>query len=210
MNIDPKTAESDLAFMRALVADDGSHNRNFGYIYLMAGLLYGAQCLLNWALLISDAEVSPLIWMAVGWLPTILFIVLIIHNSWQNRTNPYGTGTTKRAVGAAFTGAGAANAVLALVFGWVAYQKRDWSIWLMFPLVVCALQGAVWCATAILRRNFWHALTAAGWFLSAIILGLFIDNTLTYVLVLGVALLVCMALPGLIIFRASTRNMSHA
>jgi len=210
MTIDPKTAESDLAFMRALVADDGSHNRNFGYIYLLAGLLYGAQCLLNWALLISDAEVSPLIWMAVGWLPTILFIVLMVHNSWQNRANPYGTGTTKRAVGAAFTGAGAANAVLALIFGWVAYQKRDWSIWLLFPLVVCALQGAVWCATAILRRNMWHGLTAIGWFLSAIILGLFIDNTLIYVLVLGVALLVCMALPGLIILRVSTRNMSHA
>jgi hypothetical protein len=210
MNIDPKTAESDLAFMRALVADDGSHNRNFGYVYLLAGLIYGTQCLLNWVLLISEAEVSPLIWMAVGWLPTILFIVLIIHNSWQNRTNPYGTGTTKRAVGAAFTGAGAANAVLAIVFGWVAYQKRDWSIWLMFPLVVCALQGAVWCAIAILRRNFWHGLTAVGWFFSAIILGLFIDNTLTYVLLLGVSLLVCMALPGFIILRASKRTMSNA
>ncbi|GHA93981.1 hypothetical protein GCM10009069_16370 [Algimonas arctica] len=196
--------------MRALVDDDGSHNRNFGFIYLIAGVLYGAQCLLNWALLVTDAQVSPLIWMLVGWLPTILFLIMIFQNSWQNLSNPYGKGTTKRAVGAAFTGAGIANLVLALIFGWVAFQKRDWSIWLLFPLVVCALQGAIWLATAILRRHIWHGITAIGWFVSAIVLGLFIDNIPAYVLALGVALFVCMALPGLLIFRAGKQTMSNA
>jgi hypothetical protein len=196
--------------MRALVAEDGSHNRNFGFIYLIAGVLYGAQCLLNWALLVTDAQVSPLVWMLVGWLPTLLFLIMIFHNSWKNRANPYGTGTTKRAVGAAFTGAGMANLVLALIFGWVAYQKRDWSIWLLFPLVVCALQGAIWLATAILRRHIWHGANAIGWFVSAIVLGLFIDNIPAYVLSLGVALLAFMALPGLLIFRANKQTMSNA
>lgn len=206
MTIDSKTAEADLAFMRALVEDDGSHNRNFGFIYLIAGVLYGAQCLVNWALLVTDAQVSGLTWMLVGWLPTVLFLVMIFHNSWQNRENPYGSGTTKRAVGAAFTGAGAANLVLALTFGWVAYQNRDWTIWLLFPLVVCALQGAIWLATAILRRHLWHGVTAIGWFASAMVLGLVIDNVSTYVLVLGIALFACMALPGFLIFRASPKT----
>ena len=210
MTLDVKSAEADLAFMRALVDDDGSHNRNFGFIYLIAGVLYGAQCLLNWALLVTDAQVSPLIWMLVGWLPTLLFLIMIFHNSWKNRANPYGAGTTKRAVGAAFTGAGMANLVLAIIFGWVAYQKRDWSIWLLFPLVVCALQGAIWLATAILRRHIWHGINAIGWFVSAIVLGLFIDNIPAYVLSLGVALLAFMALPGLLIFRASKQTMSNA
>lgn len=205
MSIDSKTAEADLAFMRALVEDDGSHNRNFGFTYLIAGVLYGAQCLLNWALLVSAAQVPGYVWMLVGWLPTGLFLIMISHNSWQNRENPYGSGTTKRAVGAAFTGAGVANLVLALTFGWVAYQNRDWSIWLLFPLVVCALQGAIWLATAILRRHLWHGITAVGWFASAIALGLVIDTVSTYVLVLGVALLACMALPGFLILRASPK-----
>jgi hypothetical protein len=210
MTLSSKKAEADLAFMRALVDDDGSHNRNFGFIYLIAGLLYGAQCLLNWALLVTNAQVSPLVWMMVGWLPTVLFLIMNFYNSWQNRANPYGNGTTKRAVGAAFTGAGAANFVLALIFGWVAYQKRDWSIWLLFPIVVCALQGAIWLAIAILRRHIWHGLVAIGWFVSAIALGLFIDNVPTYVLILGVALLACMALPGLLILRASQQTMLNA
>lgn len=210
MTLSSKKAEADLAFMRALVDDDGSHNRNFGFIYLIAGLLYGAQCLINWALLVTNAQVSPLVWMLAGWLPTILFLIINFHNSWKNRANPYGTGTTKRAVGAAFTGAGIANLILALIFGWVAYQKRDWSIWLLFPLVVCALQGAIWSATAILRRHIWHGVTAIGWFVSAIVLGLFIDNIPAYVLVLGMALLTCMALPGFLIFRASKQTMSNA
>lgn len=210
MNPDPTNVESDLAFMRALVKDDGSHNRNFGYIYLIAGVLYGVQCLLNWTLLVVDAQVSTLVWMLVGWVPTIIFLFLIFQNSWKHRDNPYGTGTTKRAVGAAFTGAGIANAVLALIFGWVAYQKQDWTIWLLFPMVVCALQGAIWVATGILRRNVWHGLIATGWFVSAIILGLCIDNVNAYVFVLGVALLGCMALPGLIILRASARMTSKA
>lgn len=206
MIVDPQKAESDLAFMRALVDDDGSHNRNFGYMYLLAGLLYGAQCLLNWALIMTNAQVPGLVWMLAGWLPTAIFLILIFQNSWKNRANPYGKGTTKRAVGAAFTGAGAANFVLALIFGWVAYQKRDWSIWLLFPLVVCALQGAVWFATAILRRNLWHGLTAMGWFVSAVILGLVIDDTPAYVLILGIALFACMALPGFLVLRSASQT----
>jgi len=208
MNIDPKRAQDDLAFMRALVKDDGSHNRNFGFIYLVAGALYGLQCILNWALLVTTAEVSPLIWMIVGWGPTLLFLIMITHNSWKMRANPYGSGTTKRAVGAAFTGAGIANLVLALIFGWVAYQKRDWSIWLLFPVVVCALQGAVWFATGILRRQVWHGVTAMGWFASAVSLGVLIDNVPAYVLVLGLALFAFMALPGLIILRLSAKTGS--
>ncbi len=208
MTLDPKTAEADLAFMRALVEDDGSHSRNFGLIYMFAGVLYGLQCFANWALMVSASEVSPLIWMAVGWGPTVLFIIVISHNSWKNRADPYGSGTTKRAVGAAFTGAGIANLILALIFGWVAYQKRDWSIWLLFPVVVCALQGAIWFATAILRRHFWYGVTAIGWFVSAMGLGVLVDQTLDYILVLGLALFAWMALPGFLILRSTQQRTS--
>ena len=206
MTLDPQKAESDLAFMRALVADDGSHNRNFGYVYLMAGVLYGVQCLLNWALLVTDAQASPLVWLLIGWGPTVIFLILNFQNSWKHRENPYGNGTVKRAIGAAFTGAGVANAILAVIFGWVAFQKKDWSIWLLFPVVVCALQGAVWFAAAMLRRHLWYGLTAVGWFVAAIILGLVIDDIPNYVLILGLALFICMALPGFLILRSATQK----
>ncbi len=204
MTINPQKAEDDLAYMRALIKDDGSDNRKFGIIYMSAGILYGLQCIANGVLLLDMFPVSPLAWMAVGWLPTILFLIVLFYYIWRDRAQPFGTGTTKRALNAVFAGAGIANLVLAVVFGWVAYQKRDWAIWLLYPVVVCALQGAVWFAAAILRRRIWQGLTALGWFASAATLGLLVSQTLTYILVLGLALFACMAIPGFIMIRSKT------
>ncbi|MFT5775731.1 hypothetical protein [Hyphomonas sp.] len=118
--------------------------------------------------------------MLIGIVPTALFMAVIFYQGWRKRIRSAGAGTTSRAVKAAFTEAGIATIVMALVFGWVAYQRQDWSIWFLYPVVVCALQGA----------------TAIGWFAAAACLGLLIDQTQTYLLALGVALIICMALPG--------------
>ena len=206
MTIDSKRAEDDLAFMRAIVEDHGTGDGSFGILYLAAGILYGLQCLLNAALLGADFPVSTLVWLAVGWLPTVLFMIVIFYNAWKHRAQPIGTGTTKRALGAAFAGAGIANVVLALVFGWVAYQKRDWSIWLLYPVIVCALQGAIWFAVSLLRRRFWQGLTSIGWFVSALALGFLLNQTQAYLLALGIALFVCMTLPGFVMLRSSAQN----
>lgn len=210
MTLDPEKAGSDLAFMRSLVEDSGFDNRSFGINYFAAGLLYGLQCLINAALLIANAEVPTWVWMMVGWLPTVLFLIVNFSTLWMNRAQPFGAGTTKRALNAAFAGAGIANLVLSLIFGWAAYQAKDWSIWLLFPVVVCAFQGAVWFTAAILRRNMWHGLTAIGWFASAIVLGLMIEKTQSYILVLGLALFACMALPGLIMMRSKSSKSLEA
>jgi hypothetical protein len=210
MTLDPKQAGDDLAFMRALVEENSFNNRSFGINYFAAGFLYGLQCLINALLLISKADFSTWLWMAVGWLPTILFLIINFSTIWLNREQPFGTGTTKRALNAAFAGGGIANLLLALIFGWAAFQAKDWSIWLLFPVVVCAFQGAIWFTAAILRRHMWHGITAIGWFLSAIILGLLIDKTEVYILGLGLALFVCMALPGFMIMRSHSPNIKQA
>lgn len=210
MTLDTKKAEDDLAFMRSLVEDSGFDNRSFGINYFAAGLLYGLQCVANAALLITNAEVSTWVWMSVGWLPTILFLIVNFSTVWMNRSQPFGAGTTKRALNAAFAGGGIANLILALIFGWVAYQKQDWSIWLLFPVVVCALQGSIWFTAAILRRHMWHGLTALGWFISAAVLGLLVDQTELYILVLGLALFLCMALPGFIMMRSFSQKPAKA
>lgn len=204
MTLDPQKAGDDLAFMRSLIDDSGFDNRSFGINYFAAGLLYGLQCLINAALLISEAEVSTWVWMAAGWLPTILFLIINFSTVWIHRAQPFGAGTTKRALNATFAGGGIANLLLALIFGWAAYQAKNWSIWLLFPVVVCAFQGAIWFTAAILRRHMWHGLTALGWFIFAAILGLLIDKTEPYILVLGLALFLCMALPGFIMMHSNS------
>jgi hypothetical protein len=210
MTIDSKRAADDLAFMRALVEDHGTGNRSFGINYLAAGILYGVQCFTNGLLLVTATEAPTFVWLTIGFLPTILFLIVNFYTIWKERSHPFGTGTTKRALNAAFAGAGIANLILALIFGWAAYQKSDWSIWLLFPIVVAALQGAIWFTVAVLRRRIWQGLTAIGWFISAFCLGFLINEPYKYVLVLGVVLLLCMALPGFIMLRSETHHTPRA
>lgn len=206
MMINPKTAEGDLAFMRELVEEGHFDSYGIGINYLAAGLLYGSQCLLNGILLVGQIEAPTLVWLAIGILPTALFLTVNISFVWRHRARPFGTGTANRAVQASFAGGGVANLILALVFGAVAHQRGDWSIWFLFPVVVCAFQGAIWFAAAVIRRQVWYGIVAAGWFASTIVLSWVIDQSALYVLILGGVLLLCMAVPGYVSVRQSPQR----
>jgi len=205
MMINAETAKEDLAFMRAVMSEDGTHDRKFGFIYMMAGLLYGVQCVLIYTLMTGFLPASELIWLAAGWLPTVLFLIFIFYFTWAERAVPFGTSAAKRAINAAFAGGGLANLILALAFGFIAYQRQDYSLWLLFPIVVCAIQGSIWFTVSIIRRQSWYGFTAAGWFISIFALCVVFEDAATYNLVLGVALFLCMALPGYLIMRAAVK-----
>ena len=206
MKLDSENAKEDLAFMRALVSETGGEGRSFGIIYLAAGLLYGLQCILNFVLLEGVIPPSQSLWLVVGILPTVLFLIVNFGFVWKERAKPFGVGANKRAINAAFAGGGLANLTLALIIGWVAYQRRDWAIWFLFPIVVCAFQGALWFAAAFIRRRMWYGITAIGWFISSVTLGLVLNQVSAYILSLGIILLVCMALPGYIIMTGSVEQ----
>ena len=211
MTMNADTARDDLAFMRALVSEDRNYERGFGLVYGAAGVLYGLQCLINGWMLMAAVSAPAAVWMALGTVPTVLFVFVIIYNFWQRRGQPaFGTGASKRALNGAFAGGGLANLVLAALFGWVAYAREDWTIWFLYPVVVAALQGAIWYAATVIRRRFWTGVTATGWFASTVVLGLLIDDTNAYIMALGVVLLLCMALPGHLIIRSSSENNSTA
>ncbi len=69
-------------------------------------------------------------------------------------------------------------------------------IWLFYPCMVCALQGAVWYVAYMIRRKLWLACASGGWFLTTLALGFTIRDTGTYVLILGLALLFLMGGSG--------------
>jgi hypothetical protein len=210
MTHDSRQAEDDLAFMRALVADRGSDTHSFGIIYMSAGVLYGLQCLLNGALLGGAIPTSTPAWILIGVLPTVVFLGVVFYERWRTRGTDAGAGTTSRALKAAFVGGAIANMVVALIIGWVAYERRDWSIWFLFPVVVCAFQGAIWFTVATLRRRAWQGATAICWLASAVALGLLIDYTAAYLVTLGIAFFACMALPGYIMVRSPAQTQATA
>ncbi|MCI5045645.1 MAG: hypothetical protein MRY72_13190 [Aquisalinus sp.] len=201
MTIDQKSAEGDLAFMRAILEENDTYDRTFGINYFAAGLLYGLQCLANGILLLGAIDAPTWVWLAIGIMPTVLFLTINISFGWKNRERPFGTGTGKRAIGGAFAGGGMAILVSACIFGWVAYDRADWTIWFLYPIVVCVFQGAIWFTAMIVRRRKWYGLTALGWFASAPVLAIFMNQAGAYVSALGIFLLLFMALPGYVMLQ---------
>ena len=170
-----------------------------GAVYAAAGVLYGLQCVLVWIDLAGVFSLGKLGMLAAGVMPTVLFVIFMIWVIVRDGKNLNQKGVAARAMGAAFGGAGLANLVLALIFGVTAFKRNDFGLWLFFPVTVCALQGAVWYAIAIIRRRWWMGGVAAGWF--AIATGLFARTPADFNLFLGFGCFAFMAAPGYALMR---------
>ncbi|HTU10811.1 MAG TPA: hypothetical protein VMG08_07910 [Allosphingosinicella sp.] len=199
----PSTAEADLAFMRALV-DGGKPPIPMAgpSIYLVAGLLYGLQCVYHLIEL-----VTPIHWPGPLSLGVAVFVNLAFF-TWlaivlvrERGKRPAGPASS-RALNAMFGATGLANIGFIAVLGLNAVWRNDFSFWLLYAAIVFILQGAAWWVAWLLRRRVWMALTAIGWFVSGTALGLILHRDITaYLAVCAAALFLCMALPGWIMIR---------
>lgn len=203
MSINPETAQEDLAFMKALVSDSESDNRGM-VLYMAAGLIYGLQCIVTYLMHTSFTVTSATPWILANTLPTVVFLIITFAYVRKQESPAMGTGASKRALSGAFAGAGIAAGVLALVFTMVASAQGNSSIQLLLPIVICALQGAVWFAVMVVRRKTLYGLTAAGWFVVTVPLALNLSNPPMYLLTLGAAMIVLMALPGYLVSRPNS------
>jgi hypothetical protein len=173
MTLQSQSAQEDLAFMRALVEAGGRTQLVGGGFYLFAGLLYGGQCLADWVLMVAGLYSIPPLGLVVNLGPTVLLVIAIPLWIWRNRGQQPPGGTVARATHAAFGSAGIANLVVVATFGWASARAHSFMIWELYPVVVFALQGAVWLSVFMLRRRAWHLAVAAGWFASSFLLGAF-------------------------------------
>ncbi|MCX7359340.1 MAG: hypothetical protein NT015_14510 [Alphaproteobacteria bacterium] len=205
MATDIESARDDLAYMRSLVSGGVAMQSTIGEAFTWAGALYGGQCFLYWLQTQHVVPEGGLASLAIAIVPTIIFCVILGIIIWKDRKNPPG-GVASRALGAVFQGAGIANLTLAIVFAYGATKAESFGLWLYHPIVVCMIQGVAWyVAWAILRRT-WLLFVALGWFVTTVALGvaLYIDIG-TFLLVLGIALIVCMAIPGWVIWRGAKK-----
>ncbi len=189
----------NLAFVKALVSEGGRSQVTGGATFLAAGLCYGAQCLLQWA------EVMG--WLPFGLLglvfsvaPTVIFVTVLSIVLWRGRKDGQ-QGVATRALNATFGSAGLANLFMVFVFGYNAITQKSLGIWLYYPCVVCAFQGAIWYVAYMIRRKAWLAFVSGGWFVTTVALGLTLRDTPTYVLVLGLALTFLMGGSGWYMMR---------
>ena len=210
MNQEIKSVQDDLAFLRAVAEGRGDAGMGApgGALYAGAGLVYGVQCLGHYGQVIGLVRMPPLGNLALAWLPTVIFAVMMTVVIVLDRRRPT-RGVTNRAVNAAFGGAGIANLALVLIFAAAAIRNHDFRYWLFHPAVVFVLQGAVWYVVFVLRKRMWMALVAAGWIVSGVALGLLIDRPGPYLLVASLGLFAWMMVPGYAMMRQALRQSAQ-
>lgn len=200
----PKGVHDDLAFMRELAERGQRGSIAGGSLFLAGGLLYGVQCLFYWAELSGLIEPTGPVELLFAFGPTLLFLVALVLVLWKDRNAGQG-GLMNRALNAVFGGIGLANLAMVIVFGFGA-AKSGLEVWLFYPAVIFALQGAAWYTAAVLRKRGWQGLVAAGWLVSAVALGLSRDVLELYVAVCTVSLFLLMALPGYVLIRLARKD----
>lgn len=197
--------EDDLAFLRSVVQGSGSTRLAGSSALLAGGLLYGVQSLFHlgqfygvihwpgWATLIFLTAI------------TAAFLAVLVWAINRDRMAGFTGTTANRAVNAVFGGAGLANMAMIIVFGAGVARTGELSIWLYYPAVIFAFQGAAWYVAWMLGRQTWRAFASAGWFAASIALGLLNEQPGPYLMVCAAALFLLLALPGWLMMREAAQ-----
>lgn len=199
MTVTPESAGDDLAFLRRLMSSDDSAawRRGFGTIYGLWGIVFSLALLPEWARWAGYVDLPANYWL---WAAAIVTVVLSIGTIWITRRAPPTVGVQAKALNAMFGGVGWANAVVLVALVLAAGVLKDGRIMMLHAVVVFAFQGAAWFAVWALRKQLWIGAVSAGWFVAAILSGLTLA-TPNFILVCALALLLLMALPGLLMAR---------
>jgi len=207
MNDKIKSVQDDLAFLRTLAEGRGEGGIGVagGALYGSAGLIYGLECLGHYAQAAGVLRMSVAGNLALAWVPTLIFLVLMTVVIVVDRKRPT-HGVANRAVNAAFQGAGIANLTLVVIFAAAATRNHDFRYWLFHPAVVFVLQGAVWYVIFMLRKKLWTALVSIGWIGAGLAMGLLIDRPDLFLLVATLGLFALMMVPGFWMMRQALRQ----
>lgn len=199
-----RTAEADLAFLRSIVEGGGRPQLTLGVAYLAGGLLYGLQCLFHVGQAAGVIRWPDIANLAFVLAITATFLAVLswaLFKDWRDGRR-HGQGTTaSRALNAGFSGAGIANAAVIVIFGVGAARDQDFAVWLYYPAVIFALQGAAWYMAWSLRKKGWMLAVALGGWLTAVALGVLVRQAEAYLAVCTLALFLLFALPGWIMVR---------
>ncbi|ESQ93050.1 hypothetical protein ABAC460_02000 [Asticcacaulis sp. AC460] len=193
-------AQKDLAFLKALVTEGPKAQRGAGQLFLIAGVLYGLQCFGFWVQIAFQLTWPGWVYLFIGFAPTALFMVAMFWMMWRDRKDSM-HGAATRAINGAFGSAGLANLSMCVCLGYVSATEKSQLIWMLYPAVVSAFQGACWYVAFVVRRKLWLAAVSAGWFVTSVAMGFLIQNIGNYLFVFGIAMFVLMAAPGYVMSR---------
>jgi hypothetical protein len=200
-----RSAQSDLAFMRAVAEDRGPLPPLFGAHLFAVGLIFGLNVIYVWAGL-SGFLPLPDEWMVWSWAPgaavwTPVYIWLMLRTP---RNVDQLAGPAARAFAAVWAGVLLATAVIVAVVS-IGSAKTGEPFYLVWPAIALALYGAAWAVIGIVRKAWWMLAGAAGSFASAVACALLIDQK-EHWLAMGIGLLFFMAVPGWIVMTSKRQT----
>ena len=197
----PESAQADLAYLRGVVEGGGNLEGMavMGRVFFMGGLVYGGQATVQGLDALGIIHFTGVLALLIAAGPTVLFLVLLFWFIWRRGKLP-SAGTSARATGAIFQAVGLANLVLAIIFGIVSIQRRDFVIWMLEPITIFVMMGAAFLMAGQLRKRKWLMAVGLGWWASAIAAAASI-GTAFYILAVGFALFAFLAAPGFYMMR---------
>ena len=131
----------------------------------------------------------------------MVFLALVAWLSIKNRGTQNRGSLVSRTVTAVFTAFGLENFALIAIVGSQALRLHSLEIWLIYPCVVLAMQGAAWSIIWTLRRRTWIAVIAAGWYAVGVGMAFAIGHHMAFLALGTLAFWVLMVGPGLYMMR---------
>ena len=199
------TIRDDLAFLKAVAADDGELPWVVGASFLAAGLVWGLPLIAVWAQQRGLIHI-PGPWAGqVGLWCTVVFVPLSILISLKG-PRPQPGASVGRSVVAAWSGVGLTTVVMLSVIFIAGARLHVELMWQVWTSICFALWGAAWWVVAILRPRRGWMLVALGSLATAIANSLLI-GTPEEVLGCALGILVWLSGPGLVVMlRAKARS----
>jgi hypothetical protein len=197
-----RSVREDIAFMRNL-AEEGASGPLLGGSFLLAtGLIYAAASTAQWFVIIT--RVPSLFWGSWPWIWGVALtthILAMTFISFGVRRRRGGVMTRSNRV-FAWTWNGVGMAIMACLASFFLEAKlgHSWGAFEGFPMVILALYGVGWTATAASSNQRWAWAVAGLSFLFAVAAGPLARNV-NLLLLFALALLLLLAAPGALLIK---------
>jgi hypothetical protein len=197
-----QSMRDDIAFMRNM-AEEGRDGPVLGGSFLLAtGLIYAAASAAQWLVIIT--RVPSLFWNSWPWIWGVALathIVVMTFISFRVRRRRGGVMTRSNRV-FSWTWNGVGMAIFACLASFFLEAKlgHSWGAFEAFPMVILALYGVGWTATAASSKERWAWAVAGLSFVFAIAAGPLARNV-NLVLLFALALLLLLAAPGVLLIK---------
>jgi hypothetical protein len=164
-------------------------------------VIFAVASLAFWALLTGILRLDPnwgsmIIWM--GALAIFLVALTLINLRIGNK--PGAKSPTNKATAAAWTGVGFSIFAMGVSYGFAGWRLQSEDVMVTFPSVIFALYGAGWAVASAMTGKKWLWYVALGSWVMAPVLAFFAGDATQY-LAYAAALLLLMALPGVVLLR---------